>query len=444
MDLALRNVKAVHLSSSVPSGDSMRPVKQAFQISRTNRGVGILCTGQTILKDCTSKTKYTEKCSVCARFNTYIFKNPQNKLTTCFTVMKEMCNNACLLSANLQHYFRAEIHYILLNEKCTCILLIIINCSTNGCVSPVRFMVPSSMMMAWTDGKDAWSRGSHCTDSIWGILRKECRVSIFAFVVWAMSHTIYVVGYFHCRYKWNWNIYPFTSDKLSSNLVLSVGLGTLPSPSVTFMISCSTLLQEPVDEEQRKCCETNGLMMQKNGVSECLWLKIKHQNCFHYKYYVIWVFPQSVVVQSSGPFVLTYLWQGRTMSVSACLWYISNKDKHTHSTSTPCSSSRAMWTRALFLVLLIRVCSLSWHALRLASVLADKPSSLSFSQYQAQPCSNHTTTPRRARHSPMHSSAFPWQLWRPRGEAMNQRQFMQREKLHYNVTRSLILALTIV
>lgn len=45
MDLTLRNVKAVHLSSSVPSGDSMRPVKQAFQISRTNRGVGILCRG---------------------------------------------------------------------------------------------------------------------------------------------------------------------------------------------------------------------------------------------------------------------------------------------------------------------------------------------------------------------------------------------------------------
>lgn len=56
MDLTLRNVKAVHFSSSVPSGDSMRPVKQAFQISRTNRGVGILCRGQTILKDCTSKT----------------------------------------------------------------------------------------------------------------------------------------------------------------------------------------------------------------------------------------------------------------------------------------------------------------------------------------------------------------------------------------------------
>lgn len=44
----LRKVKAVHLSSSVPSGDSMRPVKQAFQISRTNRAVGIFCGGQTI------------------------------------------------------------------------------------------------------------------------------------------------------------------------------------------------------------------------------------------------------------------------------------------------------------------------------------------------------------------------------------------------------------
>lgn len=78
-----------------------------------------------------------------------------------------------------------------------------------------------------------------------------------------MSHTIYVVRYFHCRYKCEGNIYPFTSDRLSSNLVLSVRLGTLPSPSVTFMISCSTLLQEPVDEEQQKCCETKRLMVQK-------------------------------------------------------------------------------------------------------------------------------------------------------------------------------------
>lgn len=44
----LRKVKAVHFSSSVPSGDSMRPVKQAFQISRTKRAVGIFCRGQTV------------------------------------------------------------------------------------------------------------------------------------------------------------------------------------------------------------------------------------------------------------------------------------------------------------------------------------------------------------------------------------------------------------
>lgn len=36
-----RKVKAVHLSSSFPSGDSMSPVKQAFQISSTNSGAGI-------------------------------------------------------------------------------------------------------------------------------------------------------------------------------------------------------------------------------------------------------------------------------------------------------------------------------------------------------------------------------------------------------------------
>lgn len=33
-----RKVKAVHLSSSVPSGHSMRPTKQAFQISSTKSG----------------------------------------------------------------------------------------------------------------------------------------------------------------------------------------------------------------------------------------------------------------------------------------------------------------------------------------------------------------------------------------------------------------------
>lgn len=77
---------------------------------------------------------------------------------------------------------------------------------------------------------------------------------------------------------------------------------------------------------------------------------------------------------------------------------------------SPWSSSRAMWTSALFLVLFIRVWSLSWQAFKLASVLLDGPSSLSFSQYQAQPCSSHTTTPSSARHRPMHSSAFPWQL----------------------------------
>lgn len=39
----LRKVKAVHFSSSVPSGDSISPTKQAFQISRTKSGVGICC-----------------------------------------------------------------------------------------------------------------------------------------------------------------------------------------------------------------------------------------------------------------------------------------------------------------------------------------------------------------------------------------------------------------
>lgn len=77
---------------------------------------------------------------------------------------------------------------------------------------------------------------------------------------------------------------------------------------------------------------------------------------------------------------------------------------------SPWSSSRAMWTRALFLVLFIKLWSLSRQALRLASVLPDGPSSLSFSQYQSQPCSSQSTTTSRARQRPMHSSAFPWQL----------------------------------
>lgn len=43
------------------------------------------------------------------------------------------------------------------------------------------------------------------------------------------------------------NIYPFTSDKHSSSLVLSVWLGIIPRPSVTFITNCSTLLQAPVE-----------------------------------------------------------------------------------------------------------------------------------------------------------------------------------------------------
>lgn len=55
----------------------------------------------------------------------------------------------------------------------TCILLIIMSCSTSGCVSPVRFMVPSNMMKAWTDGNNAFTGWSHCTDSIIGILKEK-------------------------------------------------------------------------------------------------------------------------------------------------------------------------------------------------------------------------------------------------------------------------------
>ena len=83
---------------------------------------------------------------------------------------------------------------------------------------------------------------------------------------------------------------------------------------------------------------------------------------------------------------------------------------HPHTHPLPWSSSRAMWIRALFLMLLTRLWSLSWQALRLASVLAELPSSRSRSQYQAQPSTSHITTFSSARHRPMHSSAFPWQL----------------------------------
>lgn len=38
-----RKVNAVHFSSSVPSGDSMSPTKQAFQISSMKSGEGMRC-----------------------------------------------------------------------------------------------------------------------------------------------------------------------------------------------------------------------------------------------------------------------------------------------------------------------------------------------------------------------------------------------------------------
>lgn len=60
-------------------------------------------------------------------------------------------------------------------EEITCILLIIMSCSTSGCVSPVRFMVPSSIMKAWTDGKEVCTGRSHWRDNIWGILPKTIR-----------------------------------------------------------------------------------------------------------------------------------------------------------------------------------------------------------------------------------------------------------------------------
>lgn len=179
---------------------------------------------------------------------------------------------------------------------------------------------------------------------------------------------------FYCVWRLIYNIHPFKRDRLSSKLVLSVWFGTLLRPSVTFTINCSTLLQEPVNKKQenRRNFKIFNWLLQPLVFP----LLSKNMNLKRFAPHAFSIFQTKI--------------------------------------NTPCSSSRAMWTRALFLVLLISVCNLSWHALRLASVLADRPGSRSFSQYQALPCSNHTTTPSRARHSPMHSSAFPWQLWKPR------------------------------
>lgn len=44
------------------------------------------------------------------------------------------------------------------------------------------------------------------------------------------------------------NSHPFTSDKLSSNLAFSVWLGILLRPSANLSKTCSTLLQDPVEE----------------------------------------------------------------------------------------------------------------------------------------------------------------------------------------------------
>lgn len=55
----------------------------------------------------------------------------------------------------------------------TCMRFTIISCSTRGCISPVRFMVPSSKMSAWTVGKPVLCSCSECTDSMLGMLRRH-------------------------------------------------------------------------------------------------------------------------------------------------------------------------------------------------------------------------------------------------------------------------------
>lgn len=143
----------------------------------------------------------------------------------------------------------------------TCILLIIMSCSTSGCVSPVRFMVPSNMTKAWTDGKEAWTGWSHCTDSIMGILRKqrggkqEQRFSSNQHIS-AQKPSYNVDKLNNCGFKTcnGGNTHLFTSDKHSSSLVPSAWLGILPRPSVTFITDCSTLFQAPKEESFRLVC----------------------------------------------------------------------------------------------------------------------------------------------------------------------------------------------
>lgn len=129
-------------------------------------------------------------------------------------------------------------------EQHTCILLIIINCSTSGCVSPVKFIVPSSMMKAWIDGKEAWRGGSHCSDSIRGILGNNEGTGM------STVTRNYVTVKLKLRTFCSVSIrqpHLFTSVKLSSNLACSAELFTLPRPSVRLSTACSTLLQEPVE-----------------------------------------------------------------------------------------------------------------------------------------------------------------------------------------------------
>lgn len=172
------------------------------------------------------------------------------------------------------------------------------------------------------------------------------------------------------------NIHLFTSDKHSSSLVASAWLGILPRPSVTFITDCSTLFQAPKEESFRLVCGQQIFWSIYALLTGIAWFTgFPHVDLTR---------PPSHQCAKLGCYQFSKI----------LLW----------------SSSRAMWTRALFLVLFIKVWSLSRQALRLASVLTDGPSSLSFSQYQSQPCSSQSTTTSRARQRPMHSSAFPWQL----------------------------------
>lgn len=161
-----RKVKAVHFSSSVPSGDSIRPTKQAFQISSTKSGEGMRCRAQ---RQCWKGSKLSPP------------KHSQtlNPLRRCQRAhaAPRSCTQSPAPGSEQggTRHSKALLPQATLSRRtrccfCTCILFTIISCSTSGWVSPVRFMVPSSSTTACTVGKPVLVSCSEWTESMVGML----------------------------------------------------------------------------------------------------------------------------------------------------------------------------------------------------------------------------------------------------------------------------------